>query len=201
MPDELTRELAEKLMRIKGEARGIHLKNDAEYILATKGEKGLKMVEEELNSLGFPIDYKKIRNLEFYPTGLRAISLLAAQKTFHWDNEEIKKMCEFAARASFVIKLYIKFFYSLPKLMEKASKMWREYWTRGNLSVRDYDEEKRYVIIRIENFDLHPIYCRCLEGYLNGLAKMVTKTKKPECQEIECPFKGGKAHEFLIKWQ
>jgi hypothetical protein len=200
MEEIITKEIAQKLMEIEGEARGIHLKNDAEYILTEKGEEGLKKVEEELESLGFSIDYKKIKNLEFYPAGLRILSLLATKKTFNWDDDEIRKMCRFAARASFIVKMYLKFFYSVPKLMEKASKMWREYWTEGKLIVKDYSEKERYAVLRIEGSDLHPIYCRCLEGYFKGLTKMVVKTEKPECLETECSFRGGKDHEFLIKW-
>jgi hypothetical protein len=198
--EKLTKELAEKLMNIQGEARGIHFKNDAEYILNKKGEKGLKKVEAELKKLGFPLDYQKVRNLEFYPAGLRALSLLAAQKTFGWDDEEIRKMCSFAAGASFIVKLYIKFFYSVPKLLSKAALMWREYWTRGELKVEEYNKKKRYVVIKIQGIDIHPVYCRCLEGYFKSIAKMANKSEKTSCREIECSFKEGEGHKFLIKY-
>jgi len=36
------------LMKIKGEARGTHFKNDADFIIKEKGEDGLKNVEKEL---------------------------------------------------------------------------------------------------------------------------------------------------------
>ena len=187
-------------MAIQGECRGIHLRNDAEYILVKKGEKGLGAVEKEFIKLGFPIKYKEVRNMEFYPAGMRILSLLASQKVFGWGDDGIREMCGFAAGVSFIIKLYLKYFYSIPKILEKASKMWREYWTHGQLIVKDYDEEKRYAILRVEDFDMHPIYCRCMEGYIKGLTRMVTKAKNPECKETKCSFENGKGHEFEIRY-
>lgn len=198
--EKLTKALAKKLMAIEQECRGIHLRNDAEYILTKKGKAGLELMEKELARLGFPIKYGEVKNMGFYPAGLRPLSLLASQKVFGWDNDGIRKMCGFAAGASFIVKLYMKYFYSIPKVLEKASKMWGEYWTYGKLLVKDYDEKEKRVTISIEDFDLHPIYCRCLEGYFKGLTKMVTKTKNPECKETECSFGGGKGHRFVIKY-
>lgn len=200
MEEKLTKELVKKLMATQGECRGIHLRNDAEYILAKKGQKGLGKVEKELAGLGYPIKYAEIKNMEFYPAGLRVLSLLAAKKVFDWGDEKVRDMCSFAAGVSFVVKLYMKFFYSIPKILEKASKMWREYWTEGRLEVKGYNEEEKYAVLRIEDFNLHPIYCRCLEGYMAGLTKMVTKSGEAECRETECVFKGGKTHEFEIRY-
>jgi len=196
----LTKELAEKLMATQGECRGIHLRNDAEYILAEKGQDGVDKVEKELARVGYPIKYAKIKNMEFHPSGMRILSLLAAKKVFKWGDEDIRDMCGFAAGVSFIVKLYMKFFYSIPKILEKASKMWREYWTEGRLEVKSQNEEERYAVLHVEDFDLHPIYCRCLEGYMAGLTKMVTKSRKAECRETECVFKGGKTHKFEIRY-
>lgn len=193
----LTKELVKKLTGMKGECRGIHLRNDAQYILMLKGKKGLLQVERELKNFGFLIKYNEIKNMEFYPAGWRIISLLAVQKVFNWSEDDIQKMCSFSAGVSFIIKLYMKFFYSIPKVLEKASKMWQEYWTDGRLIVKNHDEKKKQIVIRIEDFVTHPIYCRCLEGYFRGLTKMVTKTKNPECKEIKCSKEN---HEFVIKY-
>ncbi len=201
MENILTKEIANKLMSIDGEARGIHFKNDAEYILKTNGEQGLKKVQDELKRVGFPIDYKNIKNLEFYPAGLRILSLLACKKVFLWQDENIRNMCSFAVSASFIVKLYARFFYSVSRILEKSAKMWSEYWTKGKLTVKEHNPEKQYCVIEVKDFDLHPIYCRCLEGYFKGMAKIATNTKSPlSCVETKCSFKGDKAHEFLIKY-
>lgn len=43
----LNKEIASKLMKIKGEIRGVDLKADAEFVLKAKGEEGLRKVEKE----------------------------------------------------------------------------------------------------------------------------------------------------------
>lgn len=202
MNQELTKEAAQKLMEIKGECRGMHLKNDAQYILAKKGEGALKKVEKELERLGCPIKYKEIRAFNFYPVGLRAVSLLAIKKVLNLTDEDIRDLCGYAAGVSLIVKLYLKFFYSIPKIVEKASKIWREYFTVGELKITDYNEEKGYCILQKKGLDLHPLFCGpCLEGYIANLVKMVVKSGKVTCKETKCPFRGDKLHEFLVKWK
>lgn len=198
---KLTKQLVQKLMKIEGEARGIHFKNDAEYVLETKGEEGLKKVEDELKKLGTPIDYENIETMGFYPMGLRAISLLVIQETFNWGNEEIKKLCGFASRISLIIKFYMKFFYSVSKMAEKAPKIWKDYFTKGELIIKDYDEKKGYAIFQIKDFKLHSVFCRCFEGFVEHIIRMLVRAKSVECQETKCIFKGDKHHEYLVKWQ
>ena len=84
----ITKELAQQLMKAEGEGRGVHFKNDAEYILKKEGPEALKKVEEETERLGFPIKYGEIKTTGFYPAGLRAISLLAIQQALGWDEED-----------------------------------------------------------------------------------------------------------------
>jgi len=201
MDEIINREIAQRLMRIKGEARGTHFKNDADFIIKEKGEDGLKNVEKELERLGYPIEYKKINQFAFYPAGLRAISLLAIKKVFDWPDEKIKELGAYAMKVSWIIRIFMKYFFSTEKVFKEAQKTWAEYFTVGELKVEESNLEKKYVILKLKDFDLHPIYCRCLEGVLLELAEMVLKPEKITCQEIECFFKGGKGHSYLIKWQ
>ena len=60
MQDTLNKETASKLMAMKGEVRGIALKSHQEFIMNEKGEAGLKALEDEMASLGYPIKYKDI---------------------------------------------------------------------------------------------------------------------------------------------
>ncbi len=202
MSDEiLTKELVRELMRIEGEARGIHFKNDADFILKEKSEVDLKKVEEELKKNGCPLKYKNIKNLGFYPIGWRAISLLAIQKVFSWNDEDMRKLGKFATNVSFIIRLYMKFFYSIEMIVNKAPKIWSEYFTKGQLAISDYNEKEKYAIIEIKNFALHPVYCRVLEGYFENFIKMITKTKEAKCQEKKCTFTGQDCHQFEIIWK
>jgi hypothetical protein len=201
MAIELTKEIAKKIMETKGEARGIHFKNDAEFILKEKGKEGLEAVEKELEGLGYPISYKKISQFDFYPVGLRALSLLAIRKTFDWPDEKIRELCKYAMNFSWVIKLLMKYFSSVEKVAKETPKTWSQYFTVGQALVKEYDLKKKYAIIIIKDFNLHPVYCRCFEGVVPGVLKMVIASKEIVCEEIECVFNGGKEHKFLIKWQ
>ena len=204
MPEEiLTREIAERLMKIKGEGRGFAIKQDGEYILKVKGKKDLAKVEKELERVGCPIKYQEVKNMDFIPAGLRAISLLAIKKTLNFDDEEIRKICAFQAKTPLVVKLYMKYFYSLSKVMKKAQKMWSVYWTIGEFKFVEYtehDKKAEYAIVRIEGIDLHPIWCRCNEGFLESIGQLVIGKKNITCRETKCTSKGDKFHEHLIKW-
>jgi len=200
MGEEINSGIVKELMKIKGEARGVHLKNDGDFVLKEKGKEGIEKLEKELEKLGCPIKYGKINQFDFYPAGMRIISLLAIKKTFGWTDEKIEELGAYAMQVSWVIKLFTKYFFSIEKTLKEAPKIWSKYFTIGELEVEKYDFEKNYVILKVKNFNLHPIYCICLKGVLLGVIKMVVKSKKIICEEIECLFKNGKDHEFLIKW-
>ena len=201
MNQELTKEIAKKLMEIKGKARGVVFKTDIEYILGEKGEEGIKKLEDELGKLGYPIKFKEIKTMEFYPVGLRAISLLVIKKVFNFDDEKIEEMGFFATKKSLIIKLFIRYFLSLQRVFFKESpKMWRKHYTIGELAPVELNEEKKYAILRLKDFNLHPIYCIYLGGYISGLIQLMVKNPKIICEETKCTFKGDEYHEYLIKW-
>ena len=199
--EKLTKELAQKLMKIKGEARGVHFICDAQYVLRKKGKEGLKMVEKELERLGYPFKYKEVSNMDFYPVGLRALSLLAAKKVLNLEDEEIREVCAFQPTTPLVVKLYMKYFFSVPKIMKKAQDMWRVYWTVGKMNFVEYNKKKKYAVIRIEGLSLHPIWCRCMEGYFRSISKLVLGKTNIVCREVKCLSEGDDFHEYLIGWE
>ncbi|MBL7142301.1 MAG: hypothetical protein ISS83_01360 [Candidatus Pacebacteria bacterium] len=196
------KETAKKLFETKGEARGVALKTDLEFILKEKGEKGLKQVEDYLKEIGFPIKYKEVKVMNFYPIGLRIISLLAIKEVFNFDDEKIKSIGVFATKVSLIIKLFIKYFFSTQRVfLKEAPKIWDKHYTISKLLPAELNEEKKYAIVKIEDLALDPIFCTYLGGYFCGILKMLIKTQSIDFEETDCPFRGGKYHEFLIKWQ
>jgi len=199
MEEIITKEIAQNLMKLKGEARGTHFVNDAQYVLENKGDEGLKKVEQELERLGCPMRYKEIKNVDFHPIGMRAISLLVIKKVFNWEDKRIKNLCSFATKTSMIIRLYLKFFYSIEKMVEMAPKLWKDYFTVGSLKVTEYDKQRKRVVLRVEDFVLHSIYCRCLEGFFGGIVKMVVGAKSVNCKETICSVSEN-CHEFVVTW-
>ncbi len=201
--EEINKEEIEKLIKIDVQARGVVFKTDTEYILAHEGEDGLKKLEEELEKLGYPIKYKEIKSMEFYPAGLRVLSLLAIRKTFNFDDEKIKNMGLVATKKSIIVKLFIRFFLSVKEvLFKEAPRIWQKHWTKGEIVPIELDEKKKYAILQLKNFNLHPLYCSAyLRGYFSGILQMLVKSPKITCQETKCTFKGDECHEYLIKWE
>ncbi|MBZ9572452.1 4-vinyl reductase [Patescibacteria group bacterium] len=202
MNQEITKETIKKLMEIKGEVRGVVFKTDGDYILKEKGKEGLKKLEDELEKLGYPIKYKEIETMAFYPVGLRALSLLAIKKIFNFDDEKIKEMGFFATKKSLIVKLFIRYFLSVQRVFFKeAPKIWKEHWTTGDLIPLELDEEKKYAILKVENFNLHHLYCYYLRGYFSGILQLIVKSPQITCEEIKCYFRGDRHHKYLLKWK
>jgi len=199
----MKKEEVKKLMEIEGQVRGVVLKTDAEYVLAEKGKEGLKKVEEELGRLGHPLNYQEIKSMDFYPVGLRILSLMTIKETFNFDDEKIKEMGLVATKKSLIIKLFVRYFLSVERVFFKeAPRIWQKHWTKGTLIPVDLNEEKRYGLLRLKDFDLHPLYCSVyLCGYFSGILQMLIKSHKITCRETKCPFKGDKYHEYLLKWE
>lgn len=200
---EINREEIKKLMEIKSQARGVVFKTDTEYILDEKGEEGLRELEREMERLGYPIKYKEIKSMGFYPAGLRVLSLLVIKKTFGFDDKKIENMGLVATKKSIIIKLFVRFFLSLERVFFKeAPRIWQKHWTEGELVPVELNEEKKYAVLRLEKINLHPLYCSVyLQGYFAGILQMLIKSPQITCQETKCFFKGDEYHEYLIKWQ
>ena len=200
MGEEINEEIVKELMKIKGEARGVHLKNDGDFVLKEKGKEGIEKLEKELEKLGCPIKYGKINQFDFYPAGMRIVSLLAIKKVFDWPDEKIEELGTYAMQVSWIIKLFAKYFFSIERTFKEAPKIWSKYFTIGEIEVGDYDLSKNYTVLKLKNFNLHPVYCRCLKGVLLGVVRMIVKSKEITCEETECFFRNGKDHKFLVKW-
>lgn len=199
MDQELNKKTAQELMRLGGEARGVVFKTDEAFIIKEKGKDGLKKLETELEKLSCPIKYQEIKNLGFYPIGWRIISLLVIEKNFNFNEGKIKEMGANAPKISLILKFFIQYFLSLRKTFEQVPKMWRKHYTVGDLIPVKLDEAKKTVVLRLENVNLHPIFCRYITGYFQKTLEMMVKAPV-SCEETKCFFRGDNYHEYLFKW-
>ncbi len=178
------------------------LKTDAQFVLKEKGKEGLKKVEKKLEEWGLPLHYEKIKTMDFYPVGMRILSLLGIKEVFNFDQRKIWEMGNFAPRVSFLIKLFIQYFVSVERtFFKECPKIWRKHWSIGELQPIELNLKQKYLVVRIKDFNIHPLYCIYLSGYFSKFTQMLIKTKKVECQEEECFFRQGKHHQFRVKWQ
>jgi predicted hydrocarbon binding protein len=189
----------EKLLKIPGEVRGVVFKTDAEFILKEKGEEELKKLESELEKKSCPIKYSNLQSMNFYPIGLRVVSLLAIKNIFGFDDEKIKEMGSFAPKISLIIKFFMQYFLSLEKTVKELSKIWKEHYTVGDLQSVTVDEKNKIIILRLEGADFDPIFCCYLTGYMREVMSMVVGGKV-SCQETKCTFQGDMCHEYSFTW-
>ena len=175
------------------------LRVDWDFIIEKKGKQGLKKIEDKMEKLGYPLKHKDIKPMAFYPIGMAVISLLLIQETFNFNKKDIEEWGYAAVKFSFFVKIFMKYFGSLKSISSQVSNIWRKHYTIGDLEMPDFSKEKRYVILRLKNFKLHPIFCNIYLGYFSRVTKMVIK-QPAKCKETKCMFKGDPYHEFLITW-
>jgi len=193
--DELKR-----LMKLPGDVRGVVFKTDFDYVRGLRGEEGVGQLSEAFRAVGQPLDYDQIVSMDFYPIGLRIISLLLIKKLFTLTDGDIKKIGIAAPKLSLIIKLFTKYFPSITLTASQAPTMWLKHYRAGNLVVREISEKDKRIVLRLENLTLNPIFCKYLEGYFLTVVHMVVGSATTS-SEIACPFRGDLAHEYLLTWQ
>ncbi len=199
MEELIPKEDIAKAMALQGEARGVAIKEHLDYILQKEGKEGVEKIEKALAQVGFP-RYREIKNTNFYPLGLYALTHEAIQKIFHYDEAGFEEMGRFNAKFSLVIRLFMRYFISVEKITKEVSNMWRRYYTVGTLTAPEYDTAKKYVILRLENFSPYPTYCQMVRGYFAELLEIVVKTEVT-IKETKCIFRGDPYNEFLLTWK
>ena len=196
--EEITKEEIKKLMEMPGKVRGTSFRTASQYILEKEGKEGLKRLEKEMENLGHPLDFSKVKNLEWYPVGLRALVFILLRKVFNWQDKDMIEMGSASPKFSFIVKITLKYLISPRKVFELASKHWRQHWTGGVLEQAEWHE--KWCILRLKDFKFHPDYCLFLCGYFPRMGQL-GGGKNVTCEETKCIHKGDPYHEFLIKWE
>lgn len=201
--EQLTKEKIQQFIEIPGEARGQVFLTDFEYIREKKGEEGIKLLKKRMAELGNPLDYEKIKTFEWYPVGLRALSLLVIKEAFDLGEKEISEMGNLAPKYSFLVKLIMKHFLSIARVFQESPKYWEKHYTVGKLETVELNEKEGYLIIRLKDFKVHPILCTYLfeNGYFLRIGQYVLKSPQIFSRETKCMFKGNPYHECLITWE
>lgn len=196
----ISKEKIEELMNLPGETRGISIKGDLEYIIHREGKEGLKKLEGKLEELlGYPIKYEDMEEMNFYPVGIEAITLSAMQELFSFKREDFKKMGEFNSKVSLIVRLFMKYFISLDVIAKQAPNFWSKYYTTGEIKVTEINNDEKYIIIQLRDFEHSPLHCATVEGYLVSIIKMVTGSSITS-EETKCPHQGDDYHEFVVRW-
>jgi len=196
----LTKKEADKVVKkINGEIRGIAFNANCDFIFQAKGLRGIKKLETKMAELGFPFECKDIRPMDFYPMKTAVIFMLAVKEVFNFSDKKFEEIGASSVKFNLFLKIFMKYFSSLDLIASQVPNLWRKHYTIGDLEMTEYSKEKRYIILRLKDFFIHPIYCSNFKGYFTKIAEMTLKYKV-KCEETKCVFRGNPYHEFLITW-
>lgn len=196
----MTKEEIQKLIEETGQTRGQTLLTDFQYIKYKMGQEGANRLSEKIKEWQAPFSYEGVKVMDWYPVGWRALSLLAMEEIFSWSDQNIFEVGNSAPKYSVIVKLLMKYFLTPKKTFQESSKYWQKHYTVGEMDCPEFDEEKREGIVCIKDFKIHPILCTYYKGYFLRICQYVLPGDSIRIEETECPFSGGKLHEFKINW-
>ena len=196
------KETIDRLSKTKYQERGTGFKAIVEYIEKKEGKKALSKIEEKLAQYGYPVNSKEIRALGWYPVGFTAALLFAVSEVLNWGEKEMKEMGKAEPKVSFLVRYLAKYLISIKRLYQAATIFWKKTYSFGKLETIELNEKEKYAILRIKDFNVHPFFCRYLEGYFETISGFVLRGAiKIWSQEVKCNFKGDSFHEFIIRWE
>ncbi len=193
-PEELT-----ELKKIAGEARGSSLKPEFEFVISEQGKAGLRRLEETLEQLGCPLKYEEIKTMDFYPLWMDVVNMVTIKRLFNFDDQKIYEMGQREAKFSLIVRIFMRYFFSINKVVSEAPAIWKKFFTVGELEIAEFDKDKKSAIVRIKNFKINPVYCWNLAGYFASVVQMVIGNKV-SCKETKCVFRGDAYHEYFLTW-
>ncbi len=195
----ISKEELDEIMKIEGEVRGDGIKSYAEFVLIKEGEEGLKRLEDELISLDFPLKLGEIKRMGFYPISLWVIYVLSIKRLFNYNDKKFQEMGDFQIKSSLIIRVFMKYFFSIDKAAKELPKIWKQFFAIGEINVTELNKEKKYLLIKLSNFDVHPISCQIILGVLIKAVEIILKGDVSG-KETMCVHRGDQYHEFLIRW-
>lgn len=197
---KLTKEDAQKMMKVKGKISGSLFKPFYQFILDRKGEEGVKEVEEKLKELGYPMDIGKTSSFSWYPYPLAILITLVILEVLDWDESKVFDLAYEVPTQSIVVKLLMRYL-SLEQVIKESQKYWRRHYDFGEIKCVEYNKEKKYLIMRYVGFaKVHPVENDINRGYLKKLAEITTKSKNVKVEQTKSLFNNDPYHEFKIFW-
>lgn len=194
----ISKEQIGELVNNDGKVRGAVLHTDAEYIRRHQGEETLQRVEEETKQMGYPVAYGRVKLMDWYPVGLRAISLLAIKKILNWDDEQLKEMGRSAPAYSIITKLMLRYFVSLDILVERLQSYWNKNYSTGSLTGRLSDKS---VLICLKDSQIPRPLFPYLEGYfVRAMGMIIGNQQQIRIEETRWLHRDSKCYEFALRW-
>lgn len=191
----------EKLKKMEGKVRGSCSESMIEYLKNIGKEDYLPKIEAKLKEYGFEEKIRKIDPLRWYPIAFEVALIFSIYEILDWKKEQLKELGRNIPKISFIVRLLMKYFVSTERSYRAARVYWKKHFDSGEFQSVELNKKGKYILVRIKNFDLHPLYCIFLEGYLETMTNFIIKSKKIWTTETKCTFKDDPYHEYLMKWE
>lgn len=194
-------ETVNRLSETNWKVRGSGLKAITIY-LEKRGKEIIPKIEQRLARYNYSVKLKEFRALQWYSIALAAALLFSISEILDWREEEMREMGRAEPKVAFLLRYLAKYLISPRRTYRTAAIFWKKTYNFGELETPEFNEKEKYGILRIRNFDLHPFFCRYLEGYIETASKFVIRgAKKVWCREEKCSFRGDPFHEFVTRWE
>ncbi|MBD3207828.1 MAG: hypothetical protein GF370_00010 [Candidatus Nealsonbacteria bacterium] len=195
----MMQEEIKQIKEIDGEVRGLGIKNVLDFISEKRGKEGVEKTKEEMEKLGFILDYDNISLMRFYSIQTYLMLTLISKRFLGFGDKEFQEMGDFMAKSSLILRLLLRHFASLDNTVVQAPRAWRKYFSVGALDVPEIDRENKYILFTLKEFNFDPLHCQITTGFLSATIQMVLN-KKVNVEEKRCFFRGDDYHEFLVSW-
>ncbi len=201
MEKETLKNTADKLIKIPGKVRGEIFLNHAKYIEEKEGRGGLKKLEEKLSDLGHPVNFKKIKPLDWLGEGLSCLVIVTAKDIFFWEEKDVFEMGESGPRFSLGLRMLVQNVVLPKRLFEESPLYWKNLFDFGFIEPLDFNTESQQAVLRIHEYKTHPLLCIYHAGYIKGMAEFILKVEKITVEEIKCVHKESPYDEYRISWE
>jgi len=199
--EKLIKEL-ERLKTIKGEERGADIKFLAKYLKQKEGKENYdKLVEFLRQELDFRLpDLEKLNSVDWIPASIPHIFMVGMVRYFNWTEEEILELGRKVLGFSRSIRIFTKHFVSAKFSIKKVTENWNKYYSFGKAELISFKKAKKEAVMRIYDFNTHPVVCKFLEGVIEEFLKVFTGSKQTRVEETKCMCRGADYHEFKLNW-
>jgi hypothetical protein len=194
-------ELADIVMSAEGNVKGETILNNINYIKSEEGEDTVDVIFGEMKKVGYPLEFDKIIQQNWYKESYNVLINLVMKNTFKWNDDDIFNSGRGAARISFFLKTMLRYLVSPTVLVNNASKYWKKQLNFGKLNVIETDEENKKIIVGVEGYDKSSVSCIYQAGYFVELIGYSLKNKENlQIEETKCIYAGDSYHEYTVTW-
>jgi hypothetical protein len=201
----ITKEQADALAKAEGKIKGVGFKSDAEYVKNKIGPEGVQKLKAEMEKLGYPIDYEKVKAMDWYPVGVRVLNLEVMKDLFGWDDEEIKKVGHEAPKFSLIMRLIMKYFINIERMSKLAPVVgYKKHFNIGEYEALECNLVEQYSSGRAKGLKIlydSAALTKYIEGYFTRGIEYVLPGKEVTTNSRKYIVNGIPHVEFRSSWK